>query len=132
MFLISRLPNGRRLYRADARLKTVKKFGRMVDEIRFKGVDSVTRKWVDMSTYGGDLFQTFVQAIARDIMKDGMANVEAAGFDPILEVHDEVGAEGDDDRDLHEYENLMATLKPCYDGCPVSALGYVSDRYRKD
>ncbi|ASW27622.1 DNA polymerase [Klebsiella phage YMC16/01/N133_KPN_BP] len=132
MFLISRLPNGRRVYRCDAHLKTVKKFGRMVDEIRFMGVDSVTKQWVRMSTYGGDLFQTFVQAIARDIMKDGMANVEAADFDPILEVHDEVGSEGDEDRDLHEYENLMATLKPCYDGCPVSALGYVADRYRKD
>ncbi len=132
MFLIGRLPNGRRIYKADVSLKKVLKFGRSVSEIRFWTVDSVTKKWVRTSTYGGDLFQSFVQAIARDIMKDGMANVEAAGFDPILEVHDEVGAEGDEDRDLHEYESLMATLKPCYDGCPVSALGYVSDRYRKD
>ncbi len=132
MFLIGRLPNGRRIYKADVSLKKVLKFGRSVSEIRFWTVDSISKKWVRTSTYGGDLFQSFVQAIARDIMKDGMANVETAGFDPILEVHDEVGAEGDEDRDLHEYENLMATLKPCYDGCPVSALGYVSDRYRKD
>lgn len=132
MFLMSRLPNGRIVYKADVSLKLVKKFGRMVNEIRFWTVDPTTRKWVRTSTYGGDLFQTFVQAIARDIMKDGMLNVEAAGFDPILEVHDEVGAEGDPSRDIHEYESLMATLRECYDGCPVSALGYVSDEYRKD
>lgn len=132
MFLLARLPNGRILYKADVSLKLVKKFGRMVNEIRFWTVDGVTKKWVRTTTYGGDLFQSFVQAIARDIMKDGMANVEAADFDPILEVHDEVGSEGDEGRDIHEYENLMATLKPCYDGCPVSALGYVADRYRKD
>ena len=99
MFLIGRLPNGRRIYKADVSLKKVLKFGRSVSEIRFWTVDSITKKWVRTSTYGGDLFQSFVQAIARDIMKDGMANVESAGFDPILEVHDEVGAEGDEDRD---------------------------------
>lgn len=132
LFLIGRLPNGRRIYKADVSLKQVKKFGRMADEIRFWTVDSITRKWVRTSTYGGDLFQSFVQGIARDIMKDGMTNVETAGWDPILEVHDEVGAEGDPDWDLHEFEGHMARLRRCYDGCPVSALGYVSDRYRKD
>lgn len=132
MFLISRLPNGRRIYRCEASLKQVKKFGRMADEIRFWTVDSVTKKWVRTSTYGGDLFQSYVQGIARDLMKHGMGNVEANGFDPILEVHDEVGAEGDEDRDLHEYEALMADTPEWAAGCPVSALGYVADRYRKD
>jgi len=58
MFLISRLPSGRRTYRAHARLKPVTKFGRATEQIEFMGVDSITRQWVRMSTYGGDLYQT--------------------------------------------------------------------------
>lgn len=62
MFLISRLPSGRRTYRAQARLRPVTKFGRQSEEVRFMGVDSVTRQWVSMGTYGGDLFQTCLAA----------------------------------------------------------------------
>ena len=131
-FLISRLPNGRRLYRADARLRSAKKFGKQSEQITFMGVDSVTRQWVRMSTYGGDLFQSFVQAIARDLMWNGWLNVEADGFDVILSVHDEVGAEGDPHRTLDEFVAAMTDLPAWADGCPVSAAGYVADRYRKD
>lgn len=132
MFLVSRLPSGRRTYRASARLKPVTKFGRQTEEIRFMGVDSVTRQWVSMGTYGGDLFQTFVQAIARDIMINGWMNVEALGFDVVLSVHDEVGAEADDDRELAEFEAAMIDIPEWATGLPVSAEGYKSKRYRKD
>lgn len=132
MFLVYRLPSGRKLYRADASLKPVKKFGRQANEIRFWGVDSVTKQWVRQSTYGGDTFQSFVQAIAYDLMDNGWANVEADGFDVVLSVHDEVGAEGDSHRTLAEFENGMNRLPAWAEGCPVSSAGYVSDRYRKD
>lgn len=131
-FLVCRLPNGRRLYRADARLRPTVKFGRQAQQIVFKTVDSVTRQWVTAATYGGDLFQSCVQAIARDLMFNGWRNVEAAGFDVILSVHDEVGAEGGLDRTLEEFEAEMTRLPAWADGCPVSAAGYVAQRYRKD
>lgn len=131
-FLISRLPSGRRIYRANAQLRPVKKFGRASQEIRFHGVDSVTKQWVRMSTYGGDLFQSFVQAIARDIMINGWANLEQAEYDVVLSVHDELGAEGEPERDLDEFVGLMTDLPDWAAGCPVSATGYKSYRYRKD
>lgn len=131
-FLISRLPNGRRLYRAHARLRPSTKFGRESVQVTFKGVDSITRQWVTMTTYGGDLFQSYVQAIARDLMFNGWRNVEAEGFDVILTVHDEVGAEGAAHRTLDEFEAAMTRLPEWADGCPVSAAGYVAQRYRKD
>lgn len=132
MFLISRLPNGRRLYRCDARLTPIKKFNKASEEIRFMGVDSVTRQWVRMSTYGGDLFQSFVQAIAYDLMDHGWANVEAKGFDVVLSVHDEIGAEADVSRDLQEFIDAMNDTPQWAAGCPVSSAGYVAERYRKD
>jgi len=132
VFLVSRLPNGRRLYRCDAKLVPVKKFGKQSEQIVFMGVDSITRQWVRTSTYGGDLFQSFVQAIARDLMMNGWRNVEGDGFDVILSVHDEIGAEGDEGRQLDEFITGMVRLPEWADGCPVSAAGYVAKRYRKD
>lgn len=73
-----------------------------------------------------------VQAIARDLMMNGWLNVEADGFDVILSVHDEVGAEGAEDRTLDEFIAAMTDLPAWAHGCPVSAAGYVSQRYRKD
>lgn len=131
MFLILRLPSGRRTYRASARLKPTTKFGRSTEQIEFMGVDSITRQWVRMSTYGGDCFQGAVQAIARDIMINGWRNVEKAGFDVVLSVHDEVGAEGDEDRELSEFEAQMVSLPEWAEGLPVSAEGYKAKRYRK-
>ncbi len=131
-FLVYRLPSGRRLYRADASLKGIEKFGRQTQEIRFMGVNSVTRKWQRQSTYGGDTFQSFVQAIAYDLMDHGWKNVEDAGFEVILSVHDEVGAEGPIHRELSEFEALMNATPEWAAGCPVSSAGYVGQRYRKD
>lgn len=132
MFLVYRLPSGRKLYRCDAQLKATKKFGRTAREIRFMGVDSVTKQWVRMSTYGGDTFQSFVQAIAYDLMDNGWANVEQDGFDVVLSVHDEAGAEGGANRTREEFEAGMNRIPAWAEGCPVSSAGYVSDRYRKD
>lgn len=131
-FLVYRLPSGRRLYRADASLKAVTKFGRPGYEIRFWGVDGNTRQWCRQSTYGGDTFQSFVQAIAYDLMDHGWENAEKIGFEVVLSVHDELGAEGDEDRELYEFEDAMNDTPSWAEGCPVSSEGYVSSRYRKD
>lgn len=131
-FLIGRMPNGRRIYKAHAKLKTSEKFGRQRSVIHYWGVDSVTRRWVPMTTYGGDLFQSFVQGTAYDLMMCGWENVERDGFEVILSVHDELGAESEPGRDVAHFERLMATLPPWAEGCPVTAEGYVADRYRKD
>lgn len=131
-FLISKLPSGRKVYKAHARLRPVKKFGKTREQIQYMGVDSVTRQWVRMTTYGGDLFQTFVQGSAGDIMFHGWENVEQDDFDVILRVHDEIGAEGDADRELADFIAEMERIPKWATGLPVSAAGYVADRYRKD
>lgn len=73
-----------------------------------------------------------VQAIAYDIMDHGWANAEEAGFDVVLSVHDEIGAEGPEHRELAEFEAAMNDIPGWAEGCPVSSAGYVSTRYRKD
>lgn len=131
-FLCMRLPSGRLLYFGHVRLEEAQtRFGTKA-QITFMGVDSVTRQYRRMKTYGGDLVQSWVQATARDLMMTGWANVEAAGFDVVLTVHDEIGAEGEPGRPVEEFEALMATLPEWAEGCPVAAEGYVATRYRKE
>ena len=131
-FLIQRMPNGRRIYKAHAKLTSVKKFGRERFEVHYWGVDSITRQFVPVSTYGGDLFQSCVQGTAYDLMMAGWENVERDDFEVILSVHDELVAESHPDRSVANFEALMAELPGWAAGCPVAAAGYAADRYRKD
>jgi len=131
-FLCMRLPSGRLLYFGHVSLQeTQTQFGAKT-QITYMGVDSVTRKYTRMKTYGGDLYQSATQAAARDLMMHGWSQVQAAGFDVVLTVHDEIGAEGDPGRPIEEFETLMADIPEWAKGCPVAAEGYVADRYRKD
>lgn len=131
-FLIGRLPSGRAWFKAHARLNEIERFGRQAFEIRFMGVDSITRRWVPMSTYPGDLFQSFVQAAAFDMMMHGWHNVEQDGFEVVLSVHDELGALGEPGIPFDKFKDSMSNMPSWADGCPVTARGYKSRRYRKD
>lgn len=131
-FLIGRMPSGRRVYKAHAKVKLTEKFGRQKETVTFWEVDSVTRRFVPTTSYGGDLFQTFVQGCAYDLMMHGWSNVEPLGFEVVLSVHDELGAEADDGHSVEQFEAEMADLPPWAAGCPVTAAGYQAKRYRKD
>lgn len=133
-FLIGKLPSGRCIFKAHAKLKMATTFGRQKLQIQYKGVDSVTRRWVPMTTYSGDLFQSFVQATAADMMMHGWENVQNAPerLDVRLSVHDELGAVGKPGISVERFEQLMQDMPAWAEGCPVAAAGYVSYRYKKD
>src|SRR3546814_1332953 len=52
--------------------------------ITFKTEDSVTRQWGDKDFYSGIAAENVTQAMARDVMRDAMHRVEAAGFEVVL------------------------------------------------
>ena len=73
------------------------------------------------------------QAIARDILVNGMFKAEAAGYPIIATVYDEIVAEvpcgfGD----LAEFEKLICELPEWAAGLPLTAGGFTSKRYKKD
>jgi DNA polymerase bacteriophage-type len=96
-----------------------------------------------IGTYGGKLVENIVQAIARDLMAEAMLRVEAAGFEVVLSVHDELVAEVKVDsihgaltpigieKKLKEFNSLMAETPDWAFGCPVEASGWIGKRYRK-
>ena len=96
------------------------------------GVNGVTRKWERIPTYGGKLTENIVQAIARDLLAYAMLNIEKAGYEIVLTVHDEIIAEMDKKKgSVEEFEVLMERLPKWAEGLPLKAEGYSCERYQK-
>jgi DNA polymerase len=127
-FLHLYLPSGRKLSYKDPSLY-LGKFDNV--SLRYMGVNSVTRKWSRIDTYGGKLTENIVQAIARDIMAEGMLRAEAAGYPIVLTVHDEVIAETTLDKSVEEFVDLLTEVPEWAKGCPIDAEGWKGKRYRK-
>ena len=102
--------------------------------LHYMGVNQYTRKWSRLSTYGGKLFENACQSLARDVMAHNMPAIEAAGFDIVLTVHDEVITEAPDSDEFtaERLSGLLATNPPWAAGLPLAAGGFEAYRYRKD
>jgi DNA polymerase len=97
----------------------------------FIGVDPYTRQWGRIATYSGKIAENIVQAGSADILMDGLLAAEAAGLNCVLSVHDEVMCETDTGMDDKYLSELMITSSPWAVGLPLSAKGFVTERYRK-
>lgn len=62
-------------------------------QLSYMGWDSLARAWIRKYTHGGKLTENIVQAVARDILAHAMLQVDAAGYNIVLHVHDEIVAE---------------------------------------
>ncbi|MEO6588960.1 MAG: DNA polymerase I [Pyrinomonadaceae bacterium] len=103
--------------------------------ISYMGIDQYTRKWQRITSYGGKFFENVTQAAACDQLLECGLPIEAAGFDPILTVHDEYVCEAPADRDdLNDdmLGDLMCSNLGWNEGLPLAAAGYSGHRYRKD
>lgn len=104
------------------------------DSITYMGIDQFTRKWVRVHTHGGKLFENLCQAIARDVMAANMPLIEAAGYQIVLTVHDEIIAEAPDSPEysVDKMAALLATPPSWALDMPLAAAGFETYRYRKD
>lgn len=91
-------------------------------------------KRLPMKLWGGILAENASQAMARDILCHMMLEIEKAGINIILHVHDEIVAECDE----KDAEDVLLTMSKimstppewCLD-LPLSAEGYISQAYKK-
>jgi DNA polymerase len=102
--------------------------------ISYMGVSQYTRKWQRVKTYGGKIFENLCQASARDILFANMPRVEAAGYEIVLSIHDELLTEAPDTEDYNDDQlsALISTVPDWAEGLPLSAGGFQGYRYRKD
>lgn len=121
-----RLPSGRYLCYPGVRVEDGK--------LTYMGVNQYTRKWERIPTYGGKLSENATQAGARDVIAHQMPEVEAAGFEIVLTVHDEIVCEAPLDNPSltsDRLSSLMSAVPPWAQGLPLAAEGYEARRYRK-
>lgn len=104
------------------------------DCVSYMGVNNYTRKWERLTTYGGKLSADATQATAREVMADALPAIEAAGYAPVLLVHDEVVTETPDELkySVDTLNGLLARQPEWAEGLPLAAGGFEAYRYRKD
>lgn len=113
-------------------------WGREVLKISYMGWNSNSQKgpvgWMEMDTYGGKLVENVVQWVSRCILSHAMINLDAAGYQIVLHVHDEPVAEVPEGfGSIEEFERIMIDLPPWAKDWPVRASGgWRGKRYRKD
>lgn len=82
--------------------------------------------------YGGIIAENDTQAVARDILVNGMWKAEGAGYPIVATVYDEMIAEVPRGwGDLAAFEKLICELPPWAAGLPLTAGGWRGKRYRK-
>lgn len=97
------------------------------------GVDSQTRRLVRYALYGGLVFENVVQAIALDLLDNGIEIAERAGYPVVGHVHDEIITEVPRGwGDLAWFEKAICELPEWARGLPLTAGGWRGKRYRKD
>jgi hypothetical protein len=138
-FLWCRLPSGGVL--AYAR-PTIERNDRGQDAVHFwtvpnptKPFKKGTRRWAQVSGYGGLWAENIDQAISRDLLARAMQRLTDAGYPLVLTVHDEAVAEVENDGpqvySVADMEQIAAELPPWAAGLPVAAEGWRGARYRK-
>lgn len=122
-----RLPSGRFLCYPSPQVDDSGKFAYM-------GVNQYSRKWTRLHSYGGKLFENACQSFARDILAHNMHAIEAAGYEIVLTVHDEIIAEAPDSDEFNgeHLASLMARNPPWAPDIPLAAAGFDAKRYRKE
>ena len=125
------LPSGRRLCYVNAQIGT-NRFDNL--SVLYAGQNQVTKKWEMLETYGGKLAENVVQATARDCLRDCMMNLDAAGYDIRMHVHDEViiNEPKNSGRTLEDVITIMRRTPDWAPGLPLNAAGFETDFYMKD
>ena len=110
--------------------------GIRIDEgkISYMGINSYSRKWQRLKTYGGKLTENVTQAAARDVMANNMPLIETSGYEITLTVHDEVLTEAPDTEQFtsDKLSELLATNPEWALDLPISAGGFEAYHYRKE
>lgn len=133
-YMVMRLPSSRKLFYPDPQIGT-NRFGG--SSITYLGVGA-TKKWERLETYGGKLVENAVQAIARDCLAYNIDKLDAAGYEIVFHVHDEVVIDykptqwWDGKMALANVVKIMSSPIWWAPGLPLDAAGWVGDFFTKD
>jgi DNA polymerase len=102
--------------------------------IQYVAIMNRNGKRLPMKLWGGILAENASQAMARDILCHMMLELEKAGINVILHVHDEIVAECDEqdaEEVLKTMSRIMSTPPSWCSDLPLACEGYISQVYKK-
>jgi len=126
-FLTIKLPSGRKLYYAKAKIGE-NHFGK--PSVIYTGVNKA-KKWTEIETYGGRLVENITQAVARDLLFHSIKTLTDNGINIVAHIHDECICEVPESVTADEVCALMSQTPPWADGLPLKAEGEELMFYRK-
>ena len=129
-FLTITLPSKRKLFYTQPFIQK-NEFGR--EALYYRGIIQDTKKWENISTYGGKLTENVVQAIARDCLAESLKRLDAAGYQTIMSVHDEVILDVPREKaEIKVVTDIMGMPIPWAPGLQLRAEGYGTIFYKKE
>lgn len=140
-WLAMKLPSGRAIYYKNPKVeqRLIPKFEYIgpVATVTHEGRNSHTRKWDRLALIPGRITENVVQGFARDIMAQGLLNVQKNMFyiSLIGSVHDEaLGILNDqwaaDSGTLSRFNRCLCQVDFA-EGLPLKAKGFIAQRYKK-
>jgi len=141
-YLVCQLPSKRCIYYHEPRInrrafiwydddgnkqRTVK------DAISYMGKQQNGSSWIRIDSHGGKFIENVVQAIARDILREGMLAAHEEGMYLIGSVHDEIITEEhlESHHNVDRLRHYMIEAIPWLPGCPLNAEGFETRFYYK-
>ena len=122
------LPSGRRIAYPQARLGP----GKFENSVQVYFQDNAKGAWTETRGWYGTFTENVVQGTARDLLAAALLRLAAAGFKPVLHVHDEAICEEFEDTDrTEEFHRLMTTLPDWAEQLPIAAETWRGVRYIK-
>ncbi|HGW8780156.1 TPA: hypothetical protein ACQTZL_003763 [Pseudomonas aeruginosa] len=136
-YLLVRLPSGRFMhyFKPKIVMRTPPWGGEKKKNFSYMAQPQGKKTWVRITSHGGKLVENFVQAIARDILKEGLLVAHAAGFNIVGHVHDEIITLQPVDDQEHTLDALKTCMTRKLDWCPdlpLGAAGWCGPFYMKD
>ena len=130
-----KLPSGRFICWRDPKVEEqLTPWGDKREGISVLNQNTFTRKWGRNPLIGSSIFQSAVQATARDMLAEACLLLEKNGFEVLNLIHDEVLMlvdESQADIALDNAVKLMTTPPRWARDFPLAAEGWVGKRYRK-
>lgn len=101
-------------------------------EMRYWGLDTKTRQWVEQSNYGGKWDENADQGFSSCLLRNGVRKLEPAGYLVVGTVHDEAIAEVDEGFGSVADAGRLMCDQPAYTvGLPLAVSGHLKKRYGK-